>query len=235
MDRTIKLYELVVGNGCPISPYVWRIAYALAHKGLTRESIPVGFCEIPAIAGGGYKTVPIIEDAGATVCDSWAIADHLDQAYPDRPLFVSAAERSLARFFDDWFLLSVMRQMFGLYVLDIHDQARAEDKDYFRRSREGFLGGKSLEACVADRESRLPALREALAPLRMTLSSKPWISGGQPGYADYIALGGFLWAAGVATLPPLANDDPLRDWIDRGFDLHGGLGRDPRLHPLWEG
>lgn len=234
MGGTIKLYELVIENGCPISPYVWRTAFALAHKGLSRESIPVGFCDIPAIAGGGYKTVPIIEDGATVICDSWAIADYLDQTYPDRPLFASASERSLAEFFDNWFLLDVMRRMFGLYVLDIHDQARPEDQDYFRRSREGFLNGAPLETIVSDRESRVPALREALAPLRMALSSRPWIGGAQPGYADYIALGGFLWAASVATLPPLANDDPLLDWLNRGFDLYGGLGRDPRLRRLWE-
>ncbi|MGE5721712.1 MAG: glutathione S-transferase family protein, partial [Sphingomonadales bacterium] len=33
--------------------------------------------------------------------------------------------------------------------------------------------------------------------------------------------------------PVLTEDDPLRDWIDRGFDLYGGLGRHPGLHPLF--
>jgi hypothetical protein len=36
-------------------------------------------------------------------------------------------------------------------------------------------------------------------------------------------------------LPPLArDDDTLRAWLDRGFDLHGGVGRDPRMKPLFE-
>ena len=26
----------------------------------------------------------------------------------------------------------------------------------------------------------------------------------------------------------------LRAWIDRGFDLYGGLGRDPRMKTLFE-
>jgi len=232
MPRVIKLYELAIENGCSISPYVWRVAFALAHKGLERESIPVGFCDIPTIAGGRFKTVPIIEDGPETVGDSWAIADYLDKTYPDRPLFASQGERSLTRFFDNWLLYDVMRPMVGLYVLDVHDHARPTDRDYFRRSREGLLSGMTLEAFVADREGRLPAVRETLAPLRVTLSSQPWICGAQPGYADYMALGGFLWVASVATLPLLASDDPLLDWINRGFDLYGGLGRDERLHPL---
>ncbi|MGB3809517.1 MAG: glutathione S-transferase family protein, partial [Parvibaculum sp.] len=31
---TIRLYELVTADGRAISPFVWRIKYALAHKGL---------------------------------------------------------------------------------------------------------------------------------------------------------------------------------------------------------
>ena len=31
---------------------------------------------------------------------------------------------------------------------------------------------------------------------------------------------------------PLAADDPLWDWLNRGFDLFGGVGRDSRLYPL---
>jgi hypothetical protein len=52
-------------------------------------------------------------------------------------------------------------------------------------------------------------------------------------YADYSALAVFLWTASVATTPPLPADDPLRDWLDRGFDLYGGLGRHPGMHTLF--
>jgi hypothetical protein len=37
----------------------------------------------------------------------------------------------------------------------------------------------------------------------------------------------------VADIPPMTEDDPLRDWIDRGFDLYGGLGRIPGMSPLF--
>lgn len=231
----IKLYQLVIANGLGISPYVWRIRYALAHKGLAADLTSLGFAEIAGAAGGGFKTVPIIEDGERAVGDSWAIADYLDETYPDRPLLGSSDARALAAFFDNWFLSQVMRRMFGLYVLDIHDQAAPGDQPYFRKSREARLRGATLEAHVAGREARLPELREALQPMRMTLADRPWLGGDAPNYADYIALGGFLWAAGVATLPPLAKDDPLLDWLQRGRDLFGGLGHDPRQHPLSDG
>jgi len=43
----------------------------------------------------------------------------------------------------------------------------------------------------------------------------------------------FLFTAAVADTPVLTDDDPLRDWIERGFDLYGGLGRHPGLSPLF--
>jgi len=49
---------------------------------------------------------------------------------------------------------------------------------------------------------------------------------------DFCGLSAFLWAASINTLPPLERNDLLFDWINRGFDLYGGVGRDPRLRPL---
>ena len=57
------------------------------------------------------------------------------------------------------------------------------------------------------------------------------LAGDEPNQIDDIALGKFRWAA-PASHPPLAKDDPLMDWLGRGFDLFGGIGRDSRLYPL---
>ena len=232
-DPGITLYELVLANGRSLSPYVWRVRYALAHKGLEIRSAPVGFTEIAGICGGRFKTVPIIEDGASAVCDSWDIVDYLDRTYTTRPLFSAPGEYAMVRFFDSWFSLEVLRRMFGICALNIHDRARPEDREYFRRSREARLK-MSLEAFVADRQSRLPQLREALAPMRYQLTRYPFLGGAAPNYADYIALGAFQWVASVSDLPLLAADDALRAWLDRGFDLYGGLGRDSRMSSLLE-
>jgi glutathione S-transferase len=234
-DNKTRLYELVLDNGCSISPYVWRIRYALAHKGVPHESVPLGFTEIPTAFGGRFKTVPVIEHGGTTLAESWDIAEYLDRALPGQPaLFAGPAEQAMVRLTDAWFSAEVLRKMFGVYVLDIHNAVRPEDRPYFRRTREQRLKGQTLEAFTADRESRLPALRDSLMPLRAHLKRFPYLGGSAPNYADYIALGAFLWVAGVSTLPLLAHDDTLRPWIDRGFDLYGGLGRDPRQKTLFE-
>ncbi len=233
-DQT-RLYELVLDNGCSISPYVWRVRYALAHKGISFESVPLGFTEIPSAFGGRFKTVPVLEHGETMMAESWDIAEYLDHAFASQPaLFATPAEQAMVRLTDAWFSAEILRKMFGIYVLDIHNAVRPEDRAYFRRTREQRLKGRTLEEFTADRESRLPALRDALTPLRSHLKHYPYLGGSAPNYADYIALGGFLWIAGVGTVPLLAHDDPLRAWLDRGFELYGGLGRDSRQKALFE-
>ena len=236
LPAKIRLYELALENGRCASPFVWRIRYALAHKGIAFESVPLGFTEIAQTFGGRFKTVPVIESGDTMLAESWDIAEYLDREFSAGPaLFSSPAEREMVRLMDAWFSSEVMRKLFPVYVLDIHDAARPEDRPYFRQSREARLKGTTLEACTTDRAARLPAIREALAPLRTQLSRVPFLGGSAPNYADYIVLGAFQWVASVSTLPLLArSDEVLRAWLERGFDLYGGLGRDRRSQPLFE-
>ncbi len=96
-----------------------------------------------------------------------------------------------------------------------------------------FLQGRKLEDVQAGREERLPLVPPELEPFRVLLKGTRWLGGDKPNYADYRALAVFLWTASVAKIPPLCADDPLKDWIDRGFDLYGGLGRHPGMHNLF--
>ena len=232
----LRLYELVLENGRSASPYVWRIRYALAHKGLAYQTLPLGFTDIPTVLDGRFKTVPILEHGATSLAESWDIALYIDRAFPDTPaLFSGSAEVAAIRLFDSWFSIEVMRRMATVYILDVHNAARPADQAYFRTSREARFKVPSLESFAAGRESRLPGLREALAALRLHLARFAFLGGDRPSYADFIALGAFQWAGSVGTLPPLAKDDAvLRDWLERGFDLYGGVGRLPGLRPLFE-
>lgn len=235
-DLLIRLYELVLENGRSASPYVWRIRYALAHKGVPFETVPIGFTDIPKVFGGRFKTVPVIEHGAKMLGESWLIAEYLDHALPSLPLLFSGpAELAMVQLFDAWFSAEILRKMLSVYVLDVHNAARPEDRPYFRQSREARFKGMTLEVVTADRSTRLLILRDALAPLRMQLARAPFLGGSAPNYADYIALGAFHWVASVSTLPLLAkDDDALLAWLDRGFDLYSGMGRDPRMKSLAE-
>src|SRR5579862_6262481 len=133
----VRLYELALADGRSASPFVWRIRYALAHKGIPFETVYLGFTEIPRTFGGRFKTVPILEHGETALAESWDIAEYLDREFPQLPLlFNTPAELALVRFMDAWYMGEVMRKMFRVYIKDVHDAARPEDRPYFRESRE---------------------------------------------------------------------------------------------------
>lgn len=234
-DNRITLYDLQLASGCTISPFVWRTKYALAHKGFDVDIVPGGFTGIVDRTGGRSERVPVIVDDGEWVLDSWKIAEYLDEKYPDRPmLFEGPSMKVLTKFIDAWLWKTAIGPWFSCYILDYHDLSLPCDHAYVRESRETmFLGGRKLEEVQAGREDRLPLVPPTLEPLRQLLRETPWLGGDKPNFADYTALAVFLWTGSVATTPPLTEDDPLRDWLDRGFDLYGGLGRHPAMHSLF--
>ena len=74
----LKLYELVGTDASrPFSPFCWRTRMALAHKGLSAETIPWCFTEKSAIAPHGSEKVPVLLDRDRAVVDSWTIANYL--------------------------------------------------------------------------------------------------------------------------------------------------------------
>jgi glutathione S-transferase len=234
-NNTITLYDLQLASGCTLSPFVWRTKYALKHKGFDLDIVPGGFTGILERTDGHSARVPVIVDDGTWVLDSWKIAEYLDETYPDRPmLFSDVTMKSLTKFLDAWLWRTAIGPWFYCYIQDYHDLALPQDQAYVRETREKhFLGGRTLEEVQAGREDRLPLVPPELEPFRQLLCENPWIGGESPNYADYCTLSQFLWTAAVATTPPLPEDDPMRDWIERGFDLFDGLGRHPGMHTLF--
>lgn len=220
----VVLYDLAFEADRRPSPYCWRTRMALAHKGLACETRPVGFAEIKAIAGGGQRTVPVIEDNGRVLADSQVIADYLEEQYPSRPtLYGGAPGRALAVFVHNW-VMSVQGQIFPMICHDLWRHVLPADRAYIRESREKRLG-RPLEAAQAEREGKLEPFRRALEPLRATVKGQPYLCGERPMYADYIVFGTFQWARSASSFRLLADDDPVRDWFVRMLDLFDGLGR----------
>lgn len=220
----MRLYDLAGADGRRFSPYCWRARMALAHKGFQPEAIPTGFLGIARIGGGGETTVPVLEDADRRIRDSFAIAEYLEDTYPDRPsLFGGPGGRAAARFLESW-AATLLGQISRIVLLDIHAILHAEDQPYFRTSREKRFG-MALETVVADPAPRIAAFRDSLVPMRLMLKAQPFIGGAAPNYGDYILFGSLQWPRVVSPVQLLAEDDPVADWFERCLDLHGGLGR----------
>jgi glutathione S-transferase len=222
----ITLYDLAGAEADRrFSPFCWRTKMALAHKGLEVETIPWRFTEKDKLPQPNQGRVPVIVDNGRVVHDSSAIAEYLETQYPDRPpLFADATAKALTRFVQNWTETVVQPGLVGFVVLDICRHSAPRDQDYFRRSREERFG-TTLENVVKDRETRLPAFRDSLAPLRRTVERQKFLGGEAPSYADYVVFGAFQWARAISDFELLAVDDPIAAWRGRLLDAFGGLAR----------
>jgi glutathione S-transferase len=223
---TRRLYDLAGADpNLRFSPYCWRAKFALAHKGLSVETIPWRFTEKDAIALSGQERVPVLLDGDKVVHDSWTIACYLEDAYPDRPsLFGGAAARAPTRFLNNWADTILNPGIIRFVLSDIFRVIDPKDRNYFRTTREQRFG-TTIEAFSAERDKHLPVFRQSLAPLRTTLAAQPYLAGERPAYADYIVLGSFQWPRCISTFALLEPDDPIAAWRERMLDALDGLGR----------
>ncbi len=224
---SILLHDLAAADpALRFSPFCWRTKFALAHKDLPGEARPWRFHETERLAALGAEKVPVIEDRGRIIADSWAIATYLEDAYPGRPsLFGGAAGLAHARFINAWADSVLNAAILPLVAADIWAALDPRDQPYFRQTREARLG-RGLEALAAEREIRLPALRQSLMPIRLTLRAQPWLGGEEPSYADYIVAGSLQWPRVISGIALLAEDDPVLAWFGQVLDLFEGLGRE---------
>jgi glutathione S-transferase len=229
----LRLYELVGADAArPFSPFCWRIRMALAHKQLEAFSIPWRFTDKAAIAPYQSEKVPVLLDDARAIGDSWAIANYLEDAYPNRPsLFGGDGGRAMARMLNWWGDIAVVGGMFPLIVADIVTLLGPEDAAYFRASREARFK-QPLEQVSAGRDGAVEGFRKGLEPLRQTLKTQPFLGGYAPNYADYIVFGGFMWARVVSPFALLKTDDPVYAWREKLLDAFGGMARNSPGYPV---
>jgi glutathione S-transferase len=230
---SLKLFELVgTDEARPFSPFCWRTRMALAHKGLSAQSIPWCFTEKEAIAPHKSEKVPVLIDGESSVADSWTIANHLEDRYPDRPsLFGGEGGRAMARMINWWGDIAVVGGMFPLIVAEIPAHLKPVDAAYFRTSREARFG-KPLEEVVAGRDKAVEGFRRSLDPMRLTLKTQPYLGGAAPNYADYIVFGAFQWARVVSRFKLLAENDPVHAWREKLLDAFDGMARKSPGYPV---
>jgi glutathione S-transferase len=95
----LRLYRI------PHSTNSERVALALAHKGLEAESAwvePADRVEVRRVSG--QTLVPVLVDGEEVIADSTRILEHLEERYPQRPLYPEdTAPRAEMQVFVDWF------------------------------------------------------------------------------------------------------------------------------------
>ena len=221
----ITLYDLAGANpDSRFSPNCWRVRMALAHKGLETETNVWRFTDKDMIAFSNQGKVPVIVDGDRTVVDSWAIAEYLDETYPDRPkLFDGAQAKAHAFFIKNWAERVMHPGIIKQILLPLFDQLAEKDKAHFRQTREAMFKC-TLEEFGEGSEAALPGFRNALHPLRVTLGEQAFLGGEAPSFADYIVFGAFQWARVTSAQDLLEETDKLTIWRQTMLDLYDGLG-----------
>jgi len=221
----ITLYELCgADRDLRFSPPVWRIRMMLEHKGLDYVSEPRTFLDKADFAASGSTSFPTIKDGDRWVSDSFDIAVYLDETYPQKPLIGGEMGIDYARFFNNWVMTGVLSRLFPMLAVDIPPLLDADNAAYFRTEREATLG-MTLEAAADGRDTRLPDLHKALAPVHMTLKTQPFLGGHMPRWSDYCLFGAFMWSYCVSELDVLEGDAVTAAWFGRMLDLFGGHAR----------
>jgi glutathione S-transferase len=222
----LTLYELAGANrNLRFSPHCWKVLMALAHKGLSAERVPLRFADKDRIAFSGQSLVPVLVDGQQAVSDSWRIALHLEDRFPELPsLFGDRSAMLVTRFVNSWADTALLPAVARLILVDVFTCLDEADRSYFRASREKYFG-LPLEAVVADQPSRLKDLRKVLLPVRHVLKKQAFIGGEAPTYADYCVFGMFMWARGCSAIELVEIDDPITPWRDRLLDAFRGMAR----------
>lgn len=210
----ITLWELGGKDGRRYSLFSWRTRMALRHKRLDFETVPVRMSDKAAIAFSGGKTVPIVKDGETVVRDSWKIAEHLEERYPEAPtLFGGEIGRGVTQSFNAWVDRALVPAMLPVIVADVHQRVDPADEGYFRESMEKVLKA-TLEQARERRDDALQRLKRTVEPMQAVLKRQPWISGTAPAYADYILFSVFQWAR-IMSPQEVLDEGPLREWRER--------------------
>ena len=221
----MQLYDLATADPkLRFSPYCWRVKMALAHKGLGWEEIPVHFADKDRLPQPNVGTVPVLVDDSSVVSDSWAIAEYLDERYPDKPLFACAESKSAALLVKFWIERTVHPFIPRMGLADFMAALHEKDKPYFRQSREKRFG-MTIEQHMSNPDQAREGFVTALEPLRAMLEQQPYVAGVQPAFADYIVFGHLQWMRCGSPFPALKKEDPVFAYRERMLDLFDGLGR----------
>jgi maleylpyruvate isomerase len=195
----------------PFSTNVERIALALAYKQVDVEWVDVDPDDRSAVVAiSGQELVPVLVDGDLVLHDSPRILEHLEQRFPEPPLFpAEVARNEELRTFLDWFNLVWKRPP---NLIATEEQKPAPDREL-----------------IAELEGRITASLDRFEAL---LAGRDYLFGDQPTAADVTAFPflkyALLWTDGdpdrfheiLRETMPIGDRYPrLEAWIRRVDDL----------------
>lgn len=184
-----------------LSPFSRKVRLALAEKDLSFTLMEEREWERRAdfLALNPAGTVPVLVDGDTVVCDSGAILEYLEEAYPGRTLIPgSPAERAEARRLAAWF-----------------------DGKFHQEVGELLIGEKLTKRLVGGGQPSSAAIRAGLANIRYHLDyiaylseRRTWLAGDHLSIADLAAAAHLSVVDYIGDVPWAANAD-AKEWYAR--------------------
>ena len=220
----MKLYDLALADiDVRPSPFCWLAKFALLHKGIEFETVPVRFADKSQYADPEHGRVPILVTDDETICDSARIVAWLEKNAPGPAFVETSAERAAADFYQAWLGAHVFPALAPMMMIRVWAKTQDDDKDYFRKTREERFG-KTLEELAATPGGK-EKMEAALQTLAAPLARHNFLGGEQPNIADYIVMSPFMWQR-ITTSETLYEAPQAVDaWRERMLDLFDGYGR----------
>ncbi|MFQ5562268.1 MAG: glutathione S-transferase N-terminal domain-containing protein [Parvularculaceae bacterium] len=220
---TRKLYDLCGARpDWRFSPFCWLAKFALAHKELEHEIIPLRFTEKENYPDPEHGKLPILVDGDTVVTESWEIVRYLDRTYPERPLAATAGEWAAAEFYRAWLGAAVFPALAPFMMIRVHAVIDDGDKDYFRASREKRFGA-TLEDLAERGPKGKSMIETALATLAAPLSEYDFLGGAAPNLCDYVVFSPFMWQRCVTAETFYETPAPAAAWMERMLAACEGL------------
>jgi glutathione S-transferase len=237
----IELYQF------ELSHYVEKVRFILDYKGLPYRKIEVtpGIGQLDLVRMSGQRQVPVIRDGSEVVADSTAIADYLDEKYPEHPIIpADPKQRGLCLLIEQWADESI-----GLNARKALISALNKDQSlrtaFLPTSTPDFL--KTLVGAVPKEfldvlgfgvgmgpdaiKGAEAALKRDLTALCFILREQPYLVTTQPTLADfavaaltmyikfpsgnYLDIAESLKGRGVPGIADIGTFEPFFDWRDK--------------------
>ena len=208
----LNLYDLCGKNNIRFSPPCWTIKLCLMYKGISFETVPVGFSEKYKIAFTNQNLVPILKSNDHFVCDSWDIINWLEQNYSQNPLFLNSSNKTFSYFLYHWTSKELLPVLFKIIANEIPKILDGKDLEYFVKTREEKIKGP-----LSKLKPLAPAatinFRKSVNPIRKIIKANNYISGKKPGLEDFIFFGNLKWVQSCNNYPLLEDDDLIKKWF----------------------
>ena len=223
----MKLYDLALADpDVRLSPFCWLAKFALLHKGVDFETVPLRFTEKENYPDQEHGKLPILVDGDDIICDSANIVAYAEKNFSGPPLTASDGERAAVDFYQAWLGANLFPALAPMLFARVCAAAHDDDKTYFRTTREERLGMTLEEAAMQDGLAQ--KTETALATLSAPLVRHKFLGGSEPNLADYTVFAPLMWKRSLTQEALYETPQAVEAWQERMLDLFDGYARNAK-------